>query len=191
MKEDTLQQEKTFSNKDFSEKKISGKEFERCTFTNCNFSSSAILQSDFVDCLFDNCNFSMAKLNHSGLKNCDFVNSKIVGVDFSVCNDFLFTVNFKNCQLDYSTFFQKKMKKTQFIECSLKEADLSEVDLSEAIFHNCDLTGTVFDRTILFKSDLRTARNYIIDPENNKLKKARLAYPGLLGLLEKYDLVID
>jgi len=111
MKE-TIHNEKTFNSKNFSEKKITGKEFDKCTFTNCDFSSSTITQSDFIDCLFDNCNFSMANLNHSGLKNCDFINSKMIGVDFSICNDFLFSVNFKNCQLDYSTFFQKKMKKT-------------------------------------------------------------------------------
>lgn len=188
---DTLQQEKTFISKDFSEKKISGREFDRCTFENCNFTASAIVQSDFIDCLFDNCNFSMAKLNHSGLKNCDFVNTKMVGVDFSVCNDFLFSVNFKNCQLDYATFFQKKMKKSMFIECSLKEVDFSEVDLSESLFQKCDLTGTVFENTTLIKADLRTAYNYTIDPEKNKLKKARFSYPGIVGLLQKYQLEID
>ena len=188
---DELQQEKTFSNKNFSEKKITGREFDRCTFISCDFSNSGIIQTDFIDCLFDNCNFAMTKLNHSGLKNCDFVNSKMVGVDFSVCNDFLFSVNFKNCQLDYSTFFQKKMKKTIFVECSLKEVDFSEVDLSEAVFQTSDLTGTVFENTLLIKADLRTAKNYTIDPEKNNIKKARFAYPGVVGLLNKYDIFID
>ena len=188
---DALQQEKTFTSKDFSEKKITGREFDRCTFLNCDFSSTNIVQSDFIDCLFDNCNFAMVKLNHSGLKNCDFVNSKMVGVDFSVCNDFLFSVNFKNCQLDYATFFQKKMKKTIFIDCVLKEVDFSEVDLSESIFQSCDLTGTVFENTILFKADFRTARNYTMDPEKNKIKKARFSTPGVIGLLNKYDISID
>jgi fluoroquinolone resistance protein len=190
MKE-VLQQEKTFSNKNFSEKKITGREFDRCIFTNCDFSSCSISQSDFIDCLFDNCNFSMANLNHSGLKNCDFINSKLVGMDFSVCNDFLFSVNFKNCQLDYSTFFQKKMKKTKFIECSLKEVDFSEVELTESIFMTCDLLGAVFENTILVKADLRGALNYNIDPEQNKIKKAKFAYPGLIGLLDKYEIIIE
>ena len=188
---DSLHQEKTFNSKNFAEKKISGKEFDRCTFTNCDFSSSTINQTDFLDCLFDNCNFSIANLNHSGLKNCDFVNSKLVGVDFSVCNDFLFSVNFKNCQLDYSTFFQKKMKKTQFIDCSLKEVDFSEVELTEAVFVSCDLIGAVFENTLLVKADLRTAINYSIDPEKNKIKKARFSLPAVTGLLNKYQILID
>lgn len=189
--ENTLQVEKTFTAKNFSEKSITAKEFDRCTFVNCDFSSSTIRQSNFMDCLFDSCNFSMAQLHHSGLKNCDFINSKLVGVDFSVCNDFLFSVNFKNCQLDYSTFFQKKMKKTKFIECSLKEVDFSEVELTEAVFISSELMGAIFENTNLVKADLRSAKNYIIDPENNKIKKARFSYPGIIGLLEKYDILID
>ena len=133
----------------------------------------------------------MTKLAHSGIKNCDFVNCKMVGVDFSVCNDFLFSVNFKNCQLDYSTFFQKKMKKTHFIECSLKEVDFSEVELAESIFNKCDLMGAIFENTNLVKADLRTALHYSINPEQNKLKKARFSYPGIIGLLEKYDIQVD
>lgn len=189
--EDIVQVEKTFTSKNFSEKAITSKEFDRCTFVNCDFSSSTIRQSNFMDCLFDSCNFSMAQLHHSGLKNCDFINSKLVGVDFSVCNDFLFSVNFKNCQLDYSTFLQKKMKKTKFIECSLKEVDFSEVELTEAVFISSELMGAIFENTNLVKADLRSAKNYIIDPENNKIKKARFSYPGIIGLLEKYDILID
>ena len=188
---DSLQLEKTFTAKDFSEKKITSREFDRCTFENCDFSSCFITQSDFIDCLFNDCNFAMAKLSHSGLKNCDFVNCKMVGVDFSVCNDFLFSVNFKNCQLDYSTFFQKKMKKTQFIDCSLKEVDFSEVELTEAVFVSCDLIGAVFENTLLVKADLRTAINYSIDPEKNKIKKARFSLPAVTGLLNKYQILID
>ena len=188
---DSLQFEKTFTAKDFSEKKITSREFDRCTFENCDFSSCFITQSDFIDCLFNDCNFSMTKLAHSGLKNCDFVNCKMVGVDFSVCNDFLFSVNFKNCQLDYSTFFQKKMKKTQFIDCSLKEVDFSEVELTEAVFVSCDLIGAVFENTLLVKADLRTAINYSIDPEKNKIKKARCSLPAVTGLLNKYQILID
>jgi uncharacterized protein YjbI with pentapeptide repeats len=83
------------------------------------------------------------------------------------------------------------MKKTQFIDCSLKEVDFSEVELTEAVFIACDLIGTVFENTVLVKADLRTAINYSIDPERNKLKKARFSFPAAAGLLNKYQLVID
>jgi hypothetical protein len=49
----------------------------------------------------------------------------------------------------------------------------------------------VFDNTILEDADLRTAENYSIDPENNYIRKAKVASEALPGLLEKYDLEIE
>ena len=41
-----------------------------------------------------------------------------------------------------------------------------------AVFHECNLLGAMFDQTNLEKADLRTAINFSIYPEQNKLKKA-------------------
>ena len=69
--------------------------------------------------------------------------------------------------------------------------DFTEADLTSSLFDNCELAGARFERTILEKADLRTSRNYSIDPELNKIKKARFSYPGVLGLLSKYEIDID
>lgn len=188
---DTLEQDKTFDNIDYSEKDLSKREFVNCTFTNCNFSKCKLSSTDFIDCNFQNCNFSLALLKQTGLKNIGFTNCKMVGIDFSVTNDFLFSVNFAHCIIDYSTFFKKKMKKTIFKHSSLKDVDFGDTDLSMAIFDNCDLLNTAFTASNLEKADFRTAKNYIIDPEKNKMKNARFSYTGLAGLLSKYDLNID
>ena len=50
---------------------------------------------------------------------------------------------------------------------------------------------SVFNKTILEKADFRTAYNFSIDPENNRMKKARFSSIGIQGLLYKYDIVID
>jgi uncharacterized protein YjbI with pentapeptide repeats len=73
----------------------------------------------------------------------------------------------------------------------LKETDLTECDLTEAVFDNCDLSKAIFDGAILEKADLRTAYNYTIDPEKNRIKKTRFSPAGLHGLLDKYDIRID
>jgi len=39
--------------------------------------------------------------------------------------------------------------------------------------------------------DFRSSYNYIIDPEKNKLKKAKFGVSGIFGLLKKYNLEID
>ena len=61
----------------------------------------------------------------------------------------------------------------------------------ECEFINCDFSGAVFENTILEKADLRTAINYSIDPEINRLKKAKFSMPGLIGLLDKYDIELE
>ena len=55
----------------------------------------------------------------------------------------------------------------------------------------CELAGATFDRTNLEKADLRTAYHFIIDPDNNRIKKAKFSESALSGLLTKYDLVIE
>jgi uncharacterized protein YjbI with pentapeptide repeats len=82
------------------------------------------------------------------------------------------------------------MKQTVFTNSIIKEVDFSEADLSQAKFIHCDLTRSIFDRTILDKADFSSAINFEINPERNRLKKAVFSSQGLLGLLTKYDLVI-
>jgi fluoroquinolone resistance protein len=73
----------------------------------------------------------------------------------------------------------------------LTEADFSESDLTAAVFDHCDLARATFDHTVLEKADFRTAVNYSIDPEKNKIKKARFSMAGIAGLLDKYDIDIS
>lgn len=73
----------------------------------------------------------------------------------------------------------------------MHEVDFVESDLSNAVFDNCDLRGAIFDKSILEKADFRTAYNYSINPENNRLKKARFSISGVAGLLDKYGIEIQ
>ena len=41
------------------------------------------------------------------------------------------------------------------------------------------------------KTDFRSAFNYFIDPEINKIKKAMFSLAGVKGLLGKYDIKIE
>jgi len=189
--EKILHEDKTFENVDYTGKAVADREFEACTFLHCNFTKSNLSNNDFIDCVFTDCNFSLTGLSNTGMKNVLFKNCKLLGIDFSVCSNFLFSVNFENCILDYSSFYQKKMKKASFKDCSLKEVDFTETDLSMAIFNNCDLLSAGFMQTILEKADFRTAINYSLDPDLNKIKKAKFALQGVGGLLSKYNIDIE
>ena len=133
----------------------------------------------------------MAVLTKATLNNVQFNDCKLLGLHLEHCNKFLLSVSFRNCILDLSCFFRLNLKKTQFINCSLKEADFSATDVSGSIFTGCDLSGAVFDATNLEKADLRSSLNYTIDPEKNKIKKAKFSVHGLAGLLDKYDIVVE
>ncbi len=78
-----------------------------------------------------------------------------------------------------------------FRNTQLQEADFSQCELMEAVFDHCDLLSATFDNTNLEKADLRTAYNYSIDPEKNRVKKAKFSLAGVGGLLNKYDIVIE
>lgn len=81
----------------------------------------------------------MAKLKKTGLSKASFTGCKIMGVDFSECNKFLFSFEFHGCVLDYSTFVRTKIKGTNFIQSSLKQVDFEGTDLTGALFNECDL----------------------------------------------------
>src|ERR1035437_57555 len=182
---------KVFEKVNFANKELKNATFEKCTFTNCDFANSNLSSNTFNECCFDGCNMGMAKLNKTKLTHIRFVNCKLIGINFYECTDFLFSANFDNCLLDYTSFAGKKMPKVKFINSSLKEANFSNSDLSESIFENCNLEGTIFNKSILNKADLTTAFNFSIDPEFNKIKKTKFSRSTIHGLLSKYDIVIE
>jgi len=184
--------EKTFEKLDFTEMPLDKGEYEACSFTNCNFSGVDLSHITFSESVFVGCNLSMAKIYKStGFKTVKFKQCKLVGLHFQHANEFLLAFEFESCQLKLASFYQLKLKNTLFKNCSLEEVDFSESDLTQAVFENSDLTKAIFENTILEKTDFRTAYNYTIDLEINKAKKTKFSSAGLLGLLSKYDIVVD
>jgi fluoroquinolone resistance protein len=87
--------------------------------------------------------------------------------------------------------FSKQKSKTRFLKTpNYTKPILRECDLTGSLFDNCDLAGATFDNTNLEKADFTTAFNYLIDPDTNRIKKAKFALPGVLALLNKHDIVI-
>lgn len=150
-------------------------EYENCTFVGCDFSQSDLSQMKFLDSRFDKCNLSITKVMEAAMQNIDFTDCKLHGVDWSHCSSFLFEVHFTDSLLDFSSFSGIKMRKTEFKNCHIIEADFSLADLTESTFDRCDLTGSIFANTILEKVDFTTAYGYRLDPEQNKVKKARFS----------------
>ncbi len=171
--------------------RLSKGEYENCSFNNCNFAEMDLSEYIFTNCSFNNTNLSMAKLNKTAFRDVKFKDCKMLGLRIENCNEFGLSFSFNACQLNHSSFFKSKIKKTLFKNSDLLETDFTEADLTAAIFENCDLNKTIFDQTILEKADFRTSFNYSIDPESNLIKKAKFSISGILGLLDKYDIEVE
>lgn len=174
----------------FLEADIKFKEFENCTFSYCDFTDCTFQTVTFIDCTFLDCNFKATKINYVSLRGVWFTRCDFTSVNFAMTDQVIFEFHFKDCLLDYAQFYALKLKKIQFINCSMIAVDFMGSDLTEALFDNCNLRKTVFIDTILHKTDFYTSYGYTIDLEKNKVKKAFFSTDGLKGLLEKYDLVI-
>ncbi|GAB3419358.1 pentapeptide repeat-containing protein [Niabella aquatica] len=182
--------EQEFVNRDGFAHPLPVAEYDACNFINCHFSNTDLSKYSFIDCGFQHCDCSNAQLVQTVLRDVSFRDCKLLGLHFDACNNFLFSATFKNCTLNFSSFYKLKLKGILFKDCTMHEVDFAECDLTHAFFDNCDLKGTLFDSTLLEKADFSTAYNYTIDPENNKIKKAKFSTDGLTGLLGKYDIVI-
>ncbi|RRA97728.1 pentapeptide repeat-containing protein [Larkinella rosea] len=165
-------------------------DFEQCTFKNLPLGKAVLANSNFVNCRFESCNLDLALVKGTKFNDVSFVKCTLVGVNFEHCNPFAFSVGFEECNLDQSYFFNRNLKKTKLIGCSLKGASFINCDLAGAVFKDCNLELTVFVNNTLTQVDFSTSYNLTLDPEQNKLKKAKFSLHSLPGLLTKYDLVI-
>jgi uncharacterized protein YjbI with pentapeptide repeats len=183
----TIFQDQTFDKQEFH---LPG-EFENCTFKNCNLNGADLSSSMFAECTFAGCDLSLAKLNKTILRDVVFKDCKMLGLRFDLCNEFGLSFRLEGCVLNHSSFYKTNLKKTIFKNSQLQETDFSEADLTSAVFDQCDLRQATFDRTNLEKADFRSASNLSIDPENNRIKKARFSLINVTGLLNKYQIDIE
>ena len=184
-------EDKEFDKLVFSDKPLEKGEYENCIFTNCDFSNADLSKIIFSECEFVNCNLSMAKLQGTAFRKVKFTDCKLLGLNFENCNPFGLEMSFEHCVLDHSIFYKTNLKNTSFINSQIHEADFTESDLTHSIFEKCDLQGATFENTILEKANLKTAYNFQIDPEKNRIKKAKFSTENISGLLAQYDIKIE
>jgi len=184
-------EDKTYQGVDFKENPLPKGEYEKCSFINCDFSGTDLGGVKFLDCKFADCNLSLAKSAKTVFQNAQFRGCKMLGFRFDACNPFGLSFRFEQCTLNHSSFYGLIIKGTLFSHCQLQETDFTQCDLTGAAFDHCDLVRAVFEQTVLEKADFRTARNYALDPERNRIRKAKFSLSEVVGLLGKYGIQID
>ncbi|CAM4326615.1 pentapeptide repeat-containing protein [Gillisia limnaea] len=181
----------SFQSENYSLKGLALGEYENCNFNQCSFVSTNLSSFTFSECKFENCDLSMVLLKNATFRDVGFKNCKLLGVRFDQCNPFLLSFSFEESILDFSSFYGLKIKNTKFISCKLEQVDFTETDLRDSIFDKCQLSGAVFEDTILEKSDFRTASDFSIDPELNRIKNAKFSAINIAGLLDRYHITIE
>ena len=189
--EPVLVQDIDYSKEDLKAQPLKKGEYEDCTFTGCDLSGADLSMIKFVGCTFKDCNLSLAKLVQTSFRDVRFTGCKMMGLHFDTCYEFGLDFLLDNSILDHSSFYKTNLKKMFIKNCHMHEVDLAECDLTLAVLDNCDLQGATFDNTNLEKANLKTAYNYSIDPDKNKIKKAKFSVHGIAGLLDKYDIDIS
>jgi fluoroquinolone resistance protein len=165
-------------------------EYEQCRFTRCDLPAAELSGIVFIDCVFERCNLSMADTARTTFRDVLFKDCKLWGIHFEKCSEYGLAFRFEGCSLNHSSFFGTKLPKMSFWDSQLREVDFTDCDLKDAVFDKCDLTDATFENTNLEKVDFRSAEHYSINPERNKLKRAKFSLTGLPGLLTKYDIDI-
>ncbi len=183
--------DQTFKGGDFTKNRLSKAEYENCIFENCDFSNSYLDNQNFMECEFIDCNLSNANIAHTIFKEVVFAHCKLIGLRFEECNAFFMDFTFEDCILNHSSFYGLSLNQQRFSDCKLIGTDFTEAVLKRIVFERCDLTDTLFLQTDLEQADFRTAMHFSIDPDKNNLKKARFSQLGVLGLLNKYDIIVE
>jgi len=173
---------------------IKNAEFEECTFVASDFSETLFRSCRFIDCRFENCNLSVTKLTDSMMSGCEFVSSKMIGIDWTMCNwtSLLNSepLRFVQCKLDDSNFYGFSQDRMVMKECSAKEIDFRAGSFKNTDFSSSDFKGALFGDTHLEYANFTDATNTQIDLKNNHLKGAIFSRYEALYLLESMGIVL-
>lgn len=187
---DEVFEELKLEKKSFAGDDLSRKEFFDCQFVECDFSESDMSHTIFEDCTFTRCNLSLVKLNNARLRGIKFVETKLLGLDFAKCDRFILEFECHKSIIKNCSFREMNIQKTKFAGCDILDCDFIESNLVSSDFSEANLRGTTFLKSNLEKCDFSNAYDYIINPNDNKVKKAVFTLPEAMGLLKGFNIVI-
>ncbi len=190
----------TYEEAAFERLKLEGFRLDSSTFTDCRFIRCSLVEAALDTCRFQRCTFidcdlSLVQVPGSEFASVEFEGSKLVGVNWTMAYENRPTLGkpmaFASSNLSHCTFIGMEVTGLQMIDCVAHEVDFRQTDLQNAVFSGTDLRGSLFMDTDLSGADLRTARNYSIDPTKCKLSGAQLSMPEAISLLHTLDIRLD
>ena len=183
--------EQEFENLDCSGQDLTDFIFRDCSFVACNFADAKLSKSQWSDCELRDCNFSNARLYDARFSDVAFNSCKLAGIDFTTCNQLLFSISLSNSSAPYCIFQGMDLTGCRLTDSELLDCVFEGTTLKRVDFRNSNLKGADFVRADLSQADLRGATGYRIDPAESRVTKARFSYPEVLVLLDSFGVVVE
>jgi fluoroquinolone resistance protein len=180
----------SFKDLDYSESEVIGKSFTSCKFLKCNFFKTEFKECVFNNCTFEKCDMSVIKITATQIKDLVFEKCKVVGVDWTEKYRYKVQLEFYESLLNYSNFSNIELKNFVLEDSTALEVDFIDTSMIKANCKGTDFTGSIFLRTNLNEADFRAAKHYLINIQNNKVKKAKFSLPEALNLLAPFEIVL-
>lgn len=158
--------------------------YMECEFQKVDFSGLDLSKKRFSNCRFIGCNWTATKVELTRLQDVSFLESKVMGVDFTLCDPNFLSLAFEKCLLNGCNFTEMVLKGAKFVESQVKECHFAQSNVKGGSFRGSNLEGSTFHQTNLEKCDFSEAENYAIDPLNNRLKGAKFSQVEALSLLK-------
>jgi uncharacterized protein YjbI with pentapeptide repeats len=172
--------------------KLGSFRFEECIFDRCDLSDADLGDCRFVDCVFLGSDLSLVQIPGAVFISSWFEDSKLIGVNWTRANwepiQIGDPLRFERCLMDHSSFIGMRLQGVQIRNCRARDVDFREADLSKSNLSGTDLADSLFFHTDLTSADLRTARNYTINPAENVLHGAKFSLPEAMALLYSLDI---
>jgi len=185
-----LYSQEKFASLAISAEHVASVKFDECTFADCRFIDVKFEKCAFVDCAFQDSVLSAISPVDTRFLRPRFVRCKVIGFDWAKAGK-LESLDFEDCQLDYSNFSSLHLARIRMEKCSAKEVRFTEAKMVDGVFTGTDFLGTTFFKSDLTRADFRRAKNYGIDVKNNIVKNARFSLPEALSLLEGLEVRVE
>jgi uncharacterized protein YjbI with pentapeptide repeats len=169
------------------EMQLKGSRFDECEFIDCDFSQAIFTNCKFNACRFVGCNLSLVSLSGSRLFAIEFIESKLVGVDFTSADwptfHLDFELKFVRSILSDISMFGLTLNRLTFDECKVVEADFREGNFAQSSWTYCDFSKSLFMKTNMQGIDFSDSYHYDIDVLHNRIDKAKFSRFEALNLL--------
>ena len=109
-----------FKRLQLSEDDLSNKSFEDCNFIDCDFINCNWRNTSFINCEFKNCSLSNLNVHNCKLNEVLFVESKLVGLNFSSCKNYYFSLSWISAMCCFATFPDVTWRRLPLVEVLLK-----------------------------------------------------------------------